>query len=192
MHYITDVDRLMFAYERLGDGQELDWRGFWEGRISCKRVVAPAPRAARPAPQLLDRRRDGLAARAAGLRVIYDASARQRHGAPASTSTAFCDRTEAKGRAHAIIAALHPGTEIARALQLDEAVAYWEEHGAEEAELRRRVAALEDAAAEADEASVSELHAAYRKLFRLLHAKGVAETTGDVELAVEGRSLEPR
>ena len=39
MHYITDVDRLMFAYERLGDGQELDWRGFWEGRISCKRSL---------------------------------------------------------------------------------------------------------------------------------------------------------
>ena len=39
MHYITDVDRLMFAYERLGDGQELDWRGFWEGRISCKRAA---------------------------------------------------------------------------------------------------------------------------------------------------------
>ena len=64
MHYITDVDRLMFAYERLGDGQELDWRGFWEGRISCKRVAARAPRPARPTARLLDRRRDGLAPRA--------------------------------------------------------------------------------------------------------------------------------
>ncbi len=38
-------------------------------------VAAAAPRAPRPAARLLDRRGDGLAARATGLRVVYDASA---------------------------------------------------------------------------------------------------------------------
>ena len=39
MHYVTDVDRMLFAYERLRDGQVLDWHGFWEGRVSCKRSL---------------------------------------------------------------------------------------------------------------------------------------------------------
>ncbi|MDH3708194.1 MAG: glycosyltransferase, partial [Acidimicrobiia bacterium] len=76
MEFITDVERLMFAYERLVDGQELDWRGFWEGRISAKRSLLlrhglhdqrlnysiDVEMAWRLAPQ--------------GLRVVYDASAR--------------------------------------------------------------------------------------------------------------------
>ena len=121
MHYITDVDRLMFAYERLGDGQELDWRGFWEGRISCKRALLMRHGLHDQRLELLDRRRDGLAARARGpagdlRRVGRAASWRAR-----IDFDAFCDRTEAKGRAHAVIAALHPGTEIATRLQLDDA-----------------------------------------------------------------------
>ena len=115
MHYITDVDRLMFAYERLGDGQELDWRGFWEGRISCKRSLLVRH-------GLHDQRLGysidvemGWRLAPFGLRVIYDSSARSLMARPIDFD-AFCDRTEAKGRAHAIIAALHPGTEIATRL----------------------------------------------------------------------------
>ena len=39
MHFLTDVDKMLFAYGNLTDGQQLDWRGFWEGRLSCKRSL---------------------------------------------------------------------------------------------------------------------------------------------------------
>ncbi len=175
MHYITDVDRLMFAYERLGDGQQLDWRGFWEGRISCKRALLVRH-------GLHDQRLGysidiemGWRLGPLGLRVIYDASARSLMARPIDFE-AFCDRTEAKGRAHAIIAALHPGTEMATRLQLHDAAKLWEDKRLTEPGLRRRVAALE-AKSQADPSALDELHSAYREMFRLLHAKGAAGAT---------------
>ncbi len=172
MHYITDVDRLMFAYERLGDGQELDWRGFWEGRISCKRdfLLRHA---------LHDQRlvysidvEMGWRLAPAGLRVVYDRSARSFMARPIDFD-AFCRRTEAKGRAHALIAALHAGTEIAARLQVEDAVKIWDEDGAEEPKLRRRVAELE-ARVGTEPTLLPELHETYRRVFRLLHTKGAA------------------
>lgn len=178
MHYITDVDRLMFAYERLGDGQELDWRGFWEGRISCKRSLLVRH-------GLHDQRLGysidiemGWRLGPAGLRVIYASSARSLMARPIDFD-AFCARTEAKGRAHAIIAALHPGTDMATRLQLDDAAKLWEEQRLTEPALRRRVATLE-AKSETDGSALDDLHAAYRETFRLLHAKGAAGATEGV------------
>lgn len=178
MHYVTDVDRLMFAYERLGDGQALDWRGFWEGRISCKRSLLLRH-------GLHDQRLDysidvEMAWRLApaGLRVIYTAAARSLMARPLDFD-AFCQRTVAKGRAHALIAALHPGTEMAARLQLDGAAALWEESRHTEPALRQRVAALEERCL-TDDRALPELHAAYREAFRLLHAKGAAGQTDEV------------
>ena len=172
MHYITDVDRLMFAYERLADGQELDWRGFWEGRVSCKRALLVRH-------ALHDQRLDysidvemGWRLAPAGLRVVYDADARSLMARPIDFA-AFCDRTEAKGRAHALIAAIHPGTDIAARLRVDDAEKIWEEQRGAEAGLRRRVATLEARAA-TDPSVIPDLQAAYRDTFRLLHAKGAA------------------
>ena len=176
MHYITDVDRLMFAYERLGDGQELDWRGFWEGRISCKRAFLLRH-------ALHDQRlvysidiEMGWRLAPAGMRVVYDAGARSFMARPIDFD-AFCRRTEAKGRAHALIAALHAGTEIAERLHVEDAAKIWDESGAEEPRLRRRVAELE-ARAELEPEVLPDLHEAYRRVFRLLHTKGAA-TTGE-------------
>ena len=176
MHYITDVDRLMFAYERLGDGQELDWRGFWEGRISCKRNFLLRH-------GLHDQRlvysidiEMGWRLAPAGLRVVYDASARSLMARPIDFD-AFCSRTEAKGRAHALIASLHPDSEIAQQLRVDDAAKIWREQGATEIALRHRATELE-ARATADSSALPELHDAYRRVFRLLHSKGAA-TTGE-------------
>jgi GT2 family glycosyltransferase/glycosyltransferase involved in cell wall biosynthesis len=174
MHYITDVDRLMFAYERLGHGQELDWRGFWEGRISCKRAFLLRY-------GLHDQRfgysidiEMGWRLAPAGLRIVYDATARSFMARPIDFD-AFCARTEAKGRAHALIATVHAGSEIAERLRVDDAEKVWDEHGASEPGLRRSVALLEARAA-TDPAALPELHEAYRRTFRLLHAKGAATT----------------
>ncbi len=175
MHYITDVDRLMFAYERLGDGQQLDWRGFWEGRISCKRSLLVRH-------GLHDQRLGysidvemGWRLGPRGLRVIYDASARSLM-ARSIDFDAFCDRTEAKGRAHAIIAALHPGTDMATRLQLDDAAKLWDDKRLTEPALRRKVAALE-VKSRTDAGALEDLHSAYRETFRLLHAKGAVGAT---------------
>ena len=188
MHFVTDVDRLMFAYERLRHGQELDWRGFWEGRISCKRahLVRHA---------LHDQRINysidvemGWRLAPHGLRVIYDTTAVSVMARPLDTET-FCTRIQAKGRAHAAIAALHPGTDIARQFNIDAALELWEKQRSRQGELRRRVASLEaragrderEAADARDQKVISELHVAYRQLFKLLHAKGVAEATGRLD-----------
>ena len=178
MHFITDVDRLMFAYERLVDGQELDWRGFWEGRISAKRSLLLAH-------GLHDQRLDysidvEMAWRLAprGLRVVYDASAVSVMARPLDFE-GFCARTQAKGRANAIIAALHRGTELAERLNLDDALQLWETQRFNEPALRRRVARLEAASVD-DPAVLPELHDSYREVFGLLNAKGVAQATGGV------------
>jgi glycosyltransferase involved in cell wall biosynthesis len=172
MHYVTDVDRMLFAYERLCDGQVLDWRGFWEGRVSCKRSLLLG--------RGLHDQRLGYSIdvelawrlRSTGLRVVYDASAVSLMARPIDVA-GFGERSEAKGRAHAIVAALHPGTEIASRMIPAGAAELWREKHQAVEPLRRRIAALE-ASAVADGGRLPELHAAYRELFRILHAKGVA------------------
>jgi glycosyltransferase involved in cell wall biosynthesis len=175
MHYVTDVDRTLFAYERLGHGQVLDWHGFWEGRVSCKRSLLLRH-------GLHDQRLNysidvelAWRLRGAGLRVVYDASAVSLMARPIDVDT-FGERSEAKGRAHATVAALHPGTEIASRLVPAGAASLWREKHEAAAPLRRRIATLEASAA-SDDGVLPQLHAAYRELFRILHAKGVATAT---------------
>jgi glycosyltransferase involved in cell wall biosynthesis len=172
MHYVIDVDRMLFAYERLRDGQVLNWHGFWEGRVSCKRSLL--------LHHGLHDQRLGYSIdvelawrlRGTGLRVVYDASAMSLMARPIDVD-AFGERAEAKGRAHATVAALHPGTEIASRLVPAGTTELWrDKHHAVEP-LRRRIAALEASAA-ATGSALSELHNTYRELFRILHAKGVA------------------
>jgi Glycosyl transferase family 2 len=103
---------------------------------------------------------------------VYDARAGSVMARPIDVD-AFGDRSEAKGRAHATVAALHPGTEIANRLVPARTVDLWREKQRAVDLLRRRIAALEGSAA-VDRAALPELHAAYRELFRILHAKGVA------------------
>jgi glycosyltransferase involved in cell wall biosynthesis len=171
MHYITDVDRMLFAYERLRDGQVLDWRGFWEGRVSCKRSLLI--RHGLHDQRLVYSIDVELAwrLRGNGLRVVYDAAAVSLMARPIGVDD-FGARSEAKGRAHATVAALHPGTEIASRLVPDGSADLWRGKRQAVEPLRRRIAGLEAAAD--DRADQPELHAAYRELFRILHAKGVA------------------
>lgn len=178
MHFITDVDRLMFSYGSLQDGQSLDWRGFWEGRISCKRAMLMRH-------GLHDQRLNysidiEMAWRLMphGLRVVYDSSAVSVMARPLDFE-GFCARTQAKGKAMAVIASLHPGSDIGDQLALDDTRAFYDEHRFEEDSLRSAVTTLESASP-TDQSVLPELHDAYRHMFRILHAKGVAETTGGV------------
>jgi glycosyltransferase involved in cell wall biosynthesis len=175
MHYVTDVDRMLFAYERLRDGQVLDWHGFWEGRVSCKRSLLLRC-------GLHDQRLNysidvelAWRLRSTGLRVIYNTSALSLMARAIDVDT-FCARSEAKGRAHAALAALHPGTEIASRLVPTGAAELWAQKRQAVGPLRRRVESLEESASAGDDRVLSELNAAYRQLFRILHAKGLATT----------------
>jgi GT2 family glycosyltransferase/glycosyltransferase involved in cell wall biosynthesis len=176
MHYVTDVDRMLFAYERLQDGQVLDWHGFWEGRVSCKRSLLLRC-------GLHDQRLGysidvelAWRLRSSGLRVVYNASALSLMARPIDVD-AFGARSEAKGRAHATVAALHPGTEIASRLLPAGAAELWDQKRQAVGQLRHRTTALEASASSGDDDVLPELHAAYRELFRVLHAKGVAAAT---------------
>jgi glycosyltransferase involved in cell wall biosynthesis len=186
MRYVTDVDRMLFAYERLRDGQVLDWHGFWEGRVSCKRSLLLRHGLH---DQLLSYSIDVELAwrlRGTALRVVYDAAAVSLMARPIDVD-AFGERSQAKGRAHATVAALHPGTEIASRLVPVGTADLWREKRHTIAPLRRRIAALEPSATE-DDTVLPELHAAYRELFRILHAKGVA-TAADPEEDVDATSV---
>jgi glycosyltransferase involved in cell wall biosynthesis len=172
MHFVTDVDRMMFAYERLRDGQVLDWHGFWEGRVSCKRALLL--RAGLHDQRLAYSIDVELAwrLRPAGLRVVYDAAALSLMARPLGVDD-FAARSEAKGRAHATLAALHPGSEIASRLAPAGAEELWRDSQHRVVALRQRIDRLERSAG-AGGRSLDDLHAAYRELFRILHAKGVA------------------
>jgi glycosyltransferase involved in cell wall biosynthesis len=171
MHYVTDVDRMLFAYERLRDGQVLDWHGFWEGRVSCKRSLLL--RHGLHDQRLVYSIDSELAwrLRGTGLRIVYDAAAVSLMARAIDVDT-FGARSQAKGRAHAMVAALHPGTEIATRLVPAGTADLWRAKQHVVGPLRRRIAELEASAA--DDEVQPELHAAYRELFRILHAKGVA------------------
>ena len=170
MHYVTDVDRMLFAYERLGDGQVLDWRGFWEGRCRASGRCccgtgsttsgSSTPSTSswrggsghRPAGRVrrVGGEPDGPADRRRRLRgAVGGEGPGARHGGGAPPR--HRDRRPAWSRPA-------PPSCGGRSQAVEP--------------LRRRIAELEEPAE--DEAARPELHAAYRELFRLLHAKGVA------------------
>jgi hypothetical protein len=167
------VEHLMFAYSRLEDGQLLDWRGFWEGRISCKRDLLLRG-------GLHDQRLDysidvelawRLAHRPGGrLRVHYERDARSEMVRPL-TAAEFASRTRGKGRAAAAIATLHPHAEIAdrmlgRAGRQQAIGQSADEHS------QSLLARIDAAEATGDQA---RLHDLYRQLVARSFAQGVGD-----------------
>jgi glycosyltransferase involved in cell wall biosynthesis len=181
MHYLTDVDKMLFSYGNLEDGQRLDWRGFWEGRVSSKRSLHLRH-------GLHDQRLDysidmEMAWRLArrGLEVVYQSTARSFMARPIDFD-GFCERYEAKGRAQAAIAALHDDSEILEYTQVEGADERWQAARPTLKALVTRIHGLEAAigddgyAAREDlEPQLTELHRLYRTVFQAYNAKGIAE-----------------
>lgn len=175
MHYVTDVDNLLFSYGNLSEGQQLDWRGFWEGRVSCKRSLLVRN-------GLHDQRLDysidvEMAWRLTphGLRVVYHPEARS-YMVRSIDLDDFCRRTEAKGRAEAMIAALHDAEELRRYAKVDQAHSRWEAARPCFEAMRARAKELEEAVvAGSSDVDLGELHRAYRALILASNAKGVSE-----------------
>ncbi|MBW3648959.1 MAG: glycosyltransferase [Actinobacteria bacterium] len=189
MHYVTDVDGFLFSYANLSAGQQLDWRGFWEGRVSCKRSLLARH-------GLHDQRLDysidvEMAWRLAprGLRVVYHPAARTFMVRSIGLDE-FCRRTEAKGRAQAIMATLHDGEELRRYAQVEQARERWEAARPGFPAMRARARELEEAVvAGSPDADREGLHRAYRALILASSAKGVTEALGGVPTAA--RAVDP-
>jgi GT2 family glycosyltransferase/glycosyltransferase involved in cell wall biosynthesis len=182
MHYLTDVDAMLFAYGHLEEGKRLDWRCFWEGRVSSKRSLhlrhglhdqrlaysIDVEMAWRLAPH--------------GLEVVYHPGACSFMARPVDFEE-FCARREAKGRAQAAIAEMHDDPNLHKYLQVEGAAGRWERARPELAELREGIRELErelnaQSDAERDPSRFDELHRSYRAAFEAYTAKGIAEGSG--------------
>jgi glycosyltransferase involved in cell wall biosynthesis len=183
MHYLTDVDLLLFAYPKFEPGERIDWRGFWEGRVSSKRSLHMRH-------GLHDQRLEYLIdvelawrLRDQGLEVIYHPSARSVQSRPVDFD-GFCRHYEAKGRAQAAIASLHRDPEMREYTRVDGAAARWEAVRPKLPQLKARISELERAlngrsngASSSDGVAdtLGELHSCYREVFYAHNAKGVTE-----------------
>jgi glycosyltransferase involved in cell wall biosynthesis len=183
MHYLTEVDLLLFSYPRFEPGQRIDWRGFWEGRVSSKRLLHMRH-------GLHDQRLEYMIdvelswrLREQGLEVIYHPAARSVQSRPMDFE-GFCRHYEAKGRAQAGIASLHDHPEIREYTRVDGAAARWQAARPRMSQLKERIAELEQAldgrangASSSDGAAtrLAELHQCYREVFYAHNAKGIAE-----------------
>ena len=184
MHYLTDVDKMLFAYGNIGEDRRLDWRGFWEGRVSSKRSLHLRH-------GLHDQRLAysidvelGWRLMPHGLEVVYNPAALSWMARPIDFD-AFCRRQEAKGRAQATIARLHDDEQIRAYTQIEGAAERWRAArpaiAREEAavrDLERDLAGDRTAAPEDREAREQELYRLYRSIFRAYNAKGMVDETG--------------
>ena len=180
MHYLTDVDRLLFAYPNFEPGQRINWQGFWEGRVSSKRSLHLRH-------GLHDQRLDysidvelAWRLRDQGMEAIYHPAARSVMQRPISFDE-FCRRYEAKGRAQAAIAALHDHPEIREYTKVDEAAARWKAAQPELPRMMARIRELEHDAAAANGAApdLAELYRCYREVFYAHNAKGIFDLLGE-------------
>jgi len=177
MRHVTEVDGLLFSYDNFEAGERIDWRGFWEGRVSSKRSLHLRH-------GLHDQRLDysidvEMAWRLApqGLEVIYEPRALSYMARPVDFE-AFCRRHESKARAQAAIAALHDDPEIREYTRVEGAEERWREAKPTFGALLSRIAELEgelDPNSPADAPRRVELHEAYREALRVCDAKGIAE-----------------
>ncbi|MFE9451620.1 glycosyltransferase [Streptomyces sp. NPDC006739] len=108
MHYVTEVDGLLYDYGHMTDGARYDFRHFWAGRLSCKRGLLVSRALFRSAFDVgLEDIELGWRLDRYGLRVAYRSSARQFTARPV-TLDGFLDRCSRHGRARRALAAAYP------------------------------------------------------------------------------------
>ncbi|MGN6608330.1 MAG: glycosyltransferase [Jatrophihabitans sp.] len=172
MHWVTEVGKMLFAYGNLTDGQVLNWKGFWEGRISCRRALLMR---AGLHDQRLNYSIDVEMAwrlRTEGLRVVYTDAARSVMARDIDLPT-FCVRTEQKAAAQVTMAALHDDDELRKYTNTAGVRERWDAERPLLAAAINRAAQLEAAGEVTD-----ELHGLYRQILNACYAKGAAEALG--------------
>jgi glycosyltransferase involved in cell wall biosynthesis len=177
MHFLTNVDKVLFSYGNLSEGTSLDWRCFWEGRVSCKRSFLMRH-------GLHDQRlaysidvEMGLRLAKHGLEVRYWPAARSYMTRPVGLDD-FCARTEGKGRAQATMAMLHPDKEVQRYARTVDAPDRWRSAQPHLPGLMVRARELEARLPRSwrpDDPRLDDLYQCYRSILDAYNAKGVSE-----------------
>lgn len=172
MHYITEVDGLLYCYRHLADGAKLDYRHFWCGRVSCKRSFLVQRALFRPSFDCgLEDIELGRRLAPAGLRVVYRSTARQ-YTARQVTLDGFLTRSANHGRARRKLAALYPDDPMIRE--------YCTVRGGPDPWTARshlfdqRVTRLRQLEATPNPTALDELHRLYGWCFRAAMTRGAA------------------
>ena len=181
MTHITDVGQQLFSYPSVPRDRALDWRHFWEGRLSLKSALVDL--AIERGVGLHDERLAYTidiewAYRLNGvgeLSVHYAPDALHRMARPV-TLDEFCRRARAKGAAQWTISQMHPTEEIEQYCGLQILERWFELAGtidldrAEIAELERRLDGDDSGDVDMD-----RLHERYRRLITAHVAWGMAD-----------------
>lgn len=197
MHYVTEVDGLLYDYGHLTDGAALDYRHFWGGRTSCKRSFLVRRSLFRTSfDSGLEDIELGRRLAPAGLSVIYRSTARQYTARPFTLDT-FLDRCARQGRARRMMADLYPDDRMVQEYcAVRGGPDRWTARGHlfehQVAALRRLEARLgPDHDTARPSAAVDELHRLYHWCFRAAMLRGAARPDTPAVLR-NGHAVSPR
>ncbi len=200
MRFVTDIGHLLFNYSHLTDGQRLDFTYFWGGRASCKTSLLRRAGVFREEFEFgsedieagfrISKRLVEQGLVADGLAVIFNRHAVQHMNRPI-TFDEFCHRCERQGKSQAQFSRLYSDSFVNEWCGTKDALARWPQVQSFLPQQIARVREIEAilkgrAAAEHDQALVTELHALYGWTFDAFRIKGIAEEmTADVPATVE-------
>lgn len=172
MRFVTEGATMMFAYHELADGDRVDWRYFWEGRLSIKRALLVEHGLHDPRLEYsIDVELGYRLATGPGLTVVHRRSAVS-HMARSFTYDEFLARMEAKGRAQHRFASLHPDPAVRAYCHIDVAERDWQAAAPTFDADRSRIAELEAIVSDEPEL-ISELHELYVRTLRGANRRGV-------------------
>jgi hypothetical protein len=127
MRFATEVGCFLFAYPYIRNGDVLDYRNFWGGRISCKRsfllehgVFNPLFKFGNEDTEL------GYRLSRKNLKVVYNANAVAYMARPVDFE-GFCKRLVKQGRSNYVCSLIHPAAEVQEWCEASGARERWQE-----------------------------------------------------------------
>ena len=180
MRFATGAGGYLFCYDRIEDGQILDFGYFWGGRSSCKRDFLIEHGVFRPEFNFGSEDMElGFRLSKVGLKVLYDRHTIQYMQRPL-TFDDICRRCERQGRSLWMFSEMHDDPAIRDYCSLDGAFERWERVKDElplRVEAARRLEAeIAAAAPAARDALRQELYSHYWFAFDNFKLKGLVET----------------
>jgi GT2 family glycosyltransferase/glycosyltransferase involved in cell wall biosynthesis len=125
MNYITNIGQMLFSYQSLRDGQELDFTFFWGGRSSCKRSFLAKHGVFNPKFRFIYEDIElGYRLSKHGLKVYFNRQAVSTMVRPI-TFEQFCRRCERQGRAARLFSDIHPDPVVQKYCQRPDAREAW-------------------------------------------------------------------
>lgn len=194
MHYVTQINGLLFCYAPLQHGEILDYHHFWGGRSSCKRALLNEHGVFNPIFRFgAEDIELGYRLSAAGLKVIYNQRAIS-HMARTLSFKDFCRRSYLQGQSNRSFFEIHPTPEVNDYTQTEQSSCEWPEIQTcyprilkTAANLHRLAAARSAAELPNDGLTLCLLHSAYQAAFRASRIKGTAEPTTSHENSNEAK-----